>query len=1023
MVSEQFSIDIITSLVVNGLTALVSYGVEKAKDILKRKDEIQSVLEADNVLLLAIRDVIAKMDKTALFRSNELQSTLMQLLLESPTAESIVRQIYSDFLSETTRGKSTGQLQKEFQTYLVYHLGVEMQDVEQLSNDLFEILSRACRRALNIAINKGILSAHEAKSIARHRVILDELQAIKSNLDFLTTHSGLDVSAIKEFEEKYRRQVGERYRRITIPHFDRAPVVDIDKIFISPNFIYTPREKRAEPKIMPMNEFLTRLYRVVVLGDPGGGKSTLAQKICYELSKNYEKRLVGGRLLTPVLVVLREYSSKKKQEGVSIIQFMESEVTSKYQLPQRPPSGAFEYLLNNGHLLVIFDGLDELLDPSHRREISADIESFCNLFPSVPVFVTSRLVGYEQAPLDPNRFETYQIAPFNEKQVSEYVEKWFANDPTPSPDDAKSRAKSFLEESRIVPDLRSNPLMLALMCNLYRGTGFIPRNRPEVYKKCSEMLLERWDPSRGIWVHFPLPEPKFLISHLARWIYSNESLQSGVLENLLIKKTTKFLLQRRFESEEEAEKASKEFLEFCQGRAWVFTEVGTTPEGIPLYKFTHKTFLEYFTAANLVRNNNTPEKLWNLLSPKIDKRSWDVVAQLAFQMLHEQVEGASDELLGLLIQDAQKKKANQWAYLSFGARSLQFIYPSPKTIRAFTEAAIRCVIEGTPPSRHGRGKGRHFHGEEAEELMGALLLVAPECRSTVADYIENEIVNYVKTGDDETAFRAIDLGLMLSFPLHQFRREYLIEQSLHEYWRSVEGKIAKQVKKKLYQLAPHNFLSFILYFNRYDMPVEKLFGWYTSDYLFSGQRHIVFENVFTMSIAERILMDFPLFNVAVPEQISDHLSKINKIASEISEILLNMPLPCFSYKAISSRWRSQFPLDFLLDPSRFPRIEGPQVTVSITGDALIGGWCLWAAIAETIEKKGKLLGKMRKLQSPVIKAIADVIEARTYRTVPEEALEALKRFNPSQTALQFVERWINGQISFVQPSKPRKGKK
>ncbi|GAF94141.1 unnamed protein product, partial [marine sediment metagenome] len=301
-----------------------------------------------------------------------------------------------------------------------------------------------------------------------------------------------------------------------------------------------------------------------------------------DLSKNYEKRFVDSRLLTPVLVVLREYSSKKKQEGVSIIQFMESEVTSKYQLPKGAPLGAFEYLLNNGHLLVIFDGLDELLDPSYRREISADIESFCNLFPSVLVLVTSRIVGYEQAPLNPNRFETSRIEPFDNEQVSEYAEKWFANDPTLSRNKGKRHANSFLEESRIVSDLRSNPLMLALMCNLYRGAGFIPRNRPEVYKKCSEMLLERWDPSRGIWVHLPIPEPKFLLSHLAHWIYSDELLQSGVPENILTKEATKFLLSRRFETEEEAEKAAKEFIEFCRGRAWVFTDAGTTPEGISL---------------------------------------------------------------------------------------------------------------------------------------------------------------------------------------------------------------------------------------------------------------------------------------------------------------------------------------------------------------------------------------------------------------------------------------------------------
>jgi hypothetical protein len=1013
---NSFSTGIITSLIANGLTELMSYGIEKVKKMAMCRDTIQKGLEADIILVSAIRDVTAKIAEAPLFRSNELRATMMQLFLESPTAESIIRQIYSDFLSETIQGKSTGQLQKEFQICLAYHLGVNTQDVNQLSEDLFQVISMACRKALSLAIDKGILSAHEAKSIARHRILLDELQAIRTNLDFLMTRSDLDLNAIKEFEKKYRCQVAQRCQQITIPHFDRAPIIDIDKIFISPNLIYTPRKKGAEPEIVSFNEFLSRLYRVVLLGDPGGGKSTLAQKICYELCKNYEKRLLGGRLTTPMLIVLREYSFKKKQEGVSIVQFMESEVTSKYQLSQGPPSGAFEYLLNNGHLLIIFDGLDELLDPSHRREISADIESFCNLFPSVPVLVTSRIVGYEQAPLNPDRLETFRIAPFNDEQVSQYAKKWFDNDPTLSRDESKRRAEAFLKESNIVSDLRSNPLMLALMCNLYRGAGFIPRNRPEVYKKCSEMLLERWDPSRGIWVHLSLPEPKFLISHLARWIYSNESLQSGVQENFLVKEATKFLLKRRFESEEEAEKASKEFLEFCRGRAWVFTDAGTTPEGIALYKFTHKTFLEYFTALNIVRNNNTPEKLWNLLGPKIAKRSWDVVVQLAFQILHEQVENASNEILMILIEVSQKEKASRWEYLSFGARCLRFIYPSPKSIHVLTEAAIRCVIEDIQP-RNGKGPRSLFHiNEAAVELIGALLLAAPECRPAVADSIESEIVNYAKTTDDKMAIRAIDLGLTLSLSIHPFRREYPLERDLYEYWHAVEEKIFKQVDERLYNLARHDFLAFMHYFYRHDMPVEKVFEWYTPDHLFLEQNHIVFENFFFIEIAGKILRDSSGFGVPVSEGFSKGLNITAKLAAQVGKITINGPLPCFSYKAIQNMSRSH--LDFLLGRwiERLNSKTKPKVTVPISGDTIIGVWCILAAVAELVEKQEELISQLKKQRSQVIIAISDTIEARIHKTPSDKTLEALKRFNLSQTSLHFVERWIAGQLSFVQPS-------
>ena len=160
------------------------------------------------------------------------------------------------------------------------------------------------------------------------------------------------------------------------------------------------------------------------------------------LATRSNERALPGRNVTPVLVVLREYGATKAAEGLSLLQFIEKQAQSRYQLA--PPPGAFEYLFLNGRAFVVFDGLDELLDTYFRQEISADVESFCNLYPAVPALVTSREVGYDQAPLDANIFNLYAIAPFSDEQVESYARKWFARDEELRPDQQNQKAMAFL---------------------------------------------------------------------------------------------------------------------------------------------------------------------------------------------------------------------------------------------------------------------------------------------------------------------------------------------------------------------------------------------------------------------------------------------------------------------------------------------------------------------------------------------------------------------------------------------------
>lgn len=486
---------IITGVVANGLTTIVLSMGGKSQEALQnlfRKDS-----ELDKTLTKAIQSVAnaAELD-------NEQEAEKLRMFLSSPDVESIVRQIYANKLTDDMDVNYLKSIREEFLVGFSLHLGELEKNVGDLADRIFDVLLESCDYALTAAIEEGYLFAHEAKSSLRHRIIIDELTSITKNIDFLVTKHKIEIQDILDFENTYLRQVENRHSYISPPHFNDAQKLPIDDVFVNPTFIPLYNKNEGHPTELNIDDYLSNAYRSVVLGNPGGGKSTLSLKLCHDLTEHYSKRILAGRQVLPILVVLRDYGAEKKDCKCSILQFIETMVNSKYQI--KPPNGAFEYLLLNGRAVVIFDGLDELIETEYRQQISDDIESFCNLYPSVPVLVTSREVGYRQAPLDEKIFDLFQLAPFNEKQVKEYVTNWFYADTDLTKTQNKQKIDSFIKESNGVSDLLSNPLMLALMCNIYRGENYIPKNRAEVYEKCSLMLFEQWDKGRGIRVELQI---------------------------------------------------------------------------------------------------------------------------------------------------------------------------------------------------------------------------------------------------------------------------------------------------------------------------------------------------------------------------------------------------------------------------------------------------------------------------------------------------------------------------------------
>lgn len=469
------------------------------------------------------------------------------------------------------------------------------------------------------------------------------------------------LAEFHSFAARMRSQVTALHDKIRLPHLGVSRAADYSELYVPPSLDATGTPKPGAPG-----------DRTVVLGDPGAGKSTMAAKFAHDIATDNSGRV-------PFLVVLREFTESFHEGGHDLLHYLEKACLAPYNV--KPPRDGVEYLLRTGRAVVVLDGLDELVQTALRRRVVALVEGFAHLHPLVPILVTTRKIGYDEAALSQNLFVRADIREFDEHQVAEYVQRWFVLDEATSPAERERLTTSFVQDSEPIPELRSNPLLLSLLCAMYSSDRYLPRNMAQVYERCALMLFEQWDSKRGI--ELPLKfhgRLRGAVQHLAWQMFTAPESGKPLPRTRIIAMLTRYL-ENKLGDHDESVATAEQFLAFCTGRAWILTDVGTTRTE-PQFGFTHRTFIEYFAAEHLVRTHRTADELWTALLPHINQ--WEVVAQIALQLYDRNVEDGVDELL---IEAVQRDGLN------FAARALRHLHPSTSVVRMITKAALITTLE------------------------------------------------------------------------------------------------------------------------------------------------------------------------------------------------------------------------------------------------------------------------------------------------------------------------------------------
>ena len=347
--------------------------------------------------------------------------------------------------------------------------------------------------------------------------------------------------------------------------------------------------------LLTLNKLL-EYRRVVVLGHPGTGKTTLGKYVAYALATE-NTTLIGDSLkgCIPLLVRAAEYGKAlKRDESLSFYRY----VTETYYSDHFGP--LLTWALEQNKCLVIIDGLDEIPDPIVRGQATRKIDQFVSEYRENCFIMSSRIVGYRENQLTGN-FIHVQMAEWGEKQIVAYLERWYQSikeKPFTTIDaDSKMRAQHLwktIERREGVRQLAGIPLLLMIMALVDQFGSKLPERRVEVYQLATETLLSHW-PFHHREQQIDCREMLEILEPIAYHIFTAN-------EDRLI---TEYEFRPLFEEQvrnvlgtnpRQTRVRSMQILRTIEEHTGFLLKRGTNKHGQELYGFLHPTFAEYLTA-------------------------------------------------------------------------------------------------------------------------------------------------------------------------------------------------------------------------------------------------------------------------------------------------------------------------------------------------------------------------------------------------------------------------------------------
>ncbi|KAM3101825.1 NACHT domain-containing protein [Phormidesmis sp. 146-12] len=368
---------------------------------------------------------------------------------------------------------------------------------------------------------------------------------------------------------------------------------------------------------------------LMVLGQPGAGKSTFLRRVGLEALMGHEGNYRHDCI--PVFVELKRFNTGEINVEKAIAQELEN-----CRFPDA--EGSTKKLLAQGKLLILLDGLDEV-PTAHLDHAITQIQDFVDRHKQNRFIASCRTAAYHSRF---RQFKDVEMADFDDVQIQQFITNWFQSEQDKQFGIAEKCWERLQEpEYSATKELAQTPLLLTLLCLVFDDSQAFPKNRAVLYGDALDVLLKKWAAEKRIqrdpiYKDLSVALEEMMLGEIAYAGFVNDRLFFSRRE--VVQQICTFL-----ESNLNAPKHldGKEVLKAIQIQQGILVE-----RAADVLSFSHLTIQEYLVAQHIADHNLIEE----LVVGNIAERRWREVFQLVAGLMR----GGADDLLLRMEVETQK---------------------------------------------------------------------------------------------------------------------------------------------------------------------------------------------------------------------------------------------------------------------------------------------------------------------------------------------------------------------------------